>query len=226
MRISVVIPVRDGERFLGDALRSAAGQELPPFEVVVVDDGSTDASGRIARESGARCLRQETRGPGAARNAGVAAARGDAIAFLDADDVWLPSKLRVQARRLEEVPGLAAVVTHVRPFLEPGCTPPPHVLRTGAGADRPGWLPSTLLVRRAAFLAVGPFDESLRTAEDVDWFARAQACSLPMELLPDVLVLRRLHDRNISWNARMVPDALTAVLRSVRRRRGEEQPRA
>lgn len=226
MRISVVIPVRDGERFLGDALRSAAAQELKPFEIVVVDDGSTDGSGRVAREFGARCLRQDRRGPGAARNAGVAAAGGDAIAFLDADDLWLPSKLRLQAQRLDEAPGLAAVVSRVRLFLEPGCTPPAHVLRTWAGEERAGWLPSTLLVRRAAFLAVGPFDESLRSAEDVDWFARARACSLPMELLPEALVLRRLHDRNTSWDAHMIPDALTAVLRSVRRRRGEGQPHA
>jgi glycosyltransferase involved in cell wall biosynthesis len=89
--VSVVTPVYNGEAFLRETLESIFAQDYEPFEVIVVDDGSTDGSAAIARSyPAARYIRQHNQGPAAARNAGIAAARGEFLAFVDADDVALP----------------------------------------------------------------------------------------------------------------------------------------
>lgn len=106
--VSVVIPAFNAERFLAEAIRSALNQLLPPLEVIVVDDGSTDGTGEIARSFGepVRCIRRENAGPSAARNRGIREARGEFIAFLDADDRWLPGHLAEAARVLVAHPHL------------------------------------------------------------------------------------------------------------------------
>src|SRR5437763_396949 len=91
--VSVVVPVRNGERFLGQALESALGQTLRPTEVIVVDDGSTDATVQVAAAFPVLVVASDGRGVSAARNTGVAASRGELIAFLDHDDVWERAKL-------------------------------------------------------------------------------------------------------------------------------------
>jgi len=98
-RISVVIPVYNGSKYLPDALASVVNQTLKPYEIIVVDDGSTDGSADIAKAFGEKIivLSQANRGESAARNVGINAASGDWIAFLDADDVWLPEKLERQS---------------------------------------------------------------------------------------------------------------------------------
>src|SRR3954468_8267905 len=99
--VTVVIPVYNGERFLGEAIESALGETHQPVEVIVVDDGSTDGSAAVAESyPEARLLRAENGGPGAARNVGVAAARGEAVANLDADDLMVPERVE---RQLEAV---------------------------------------------------------------------------------------------------------------------------
>src|SRR5690349_18103068 len=102
-RVSVVVPVRDGERFLAEALGSAAAQTPAAHELLVVDDGSADGSAELAERLGARVLRQAREGQAAARNLGVRAATGELVAFLDADDLW-------PARSLER--RLAAMRAH------------------------------------------------------------------------------------------------------------------
>lgn len=100
--VSVVVAAYDAERFLADALDSVAAQTAPPFETVVVDDGSTDRTAEVAARHplGVRLVRQANAGSAAARNRGVAEARGTHVAFLDADDVWLPHKLARQLAAL------------------------------------------------------------------------------------------------------------------------------
>ena len=110
MRISVVIPCRNAERTVGDAVRSAIDQTVPPLEVLVVDDASTDASADAARTAGARVIvNGRRRNAGGARNAGMDAAKGDAFAFLDADAVAPRDWLERAARRLESDSAIAAV---------------------------------------------------------------------------------------------------------------------
>ncbi|MBI4573499.1 MAG: glycosyltransferase family 2 protein, partial [candidate division NC10 bacterium] len=96
--VSVILPVYNGERFLAAAIASILAQDYQPIEVIVVDDGSTDGTAAIARSfQGVRYLYQPNQGPAFARNAGIAVARGAFIAFLDADDLMVPTRLSVQA---------------------------------------------------------------------------------------------------------------------------------
>jgi glycosyltransferase involved in cell wall biosynthesis len=123
--VSVVVPVRNGERFLGEALDSVLAQDYEPVELIVVDDGSTDGSGDIAGARGAHVIRQEGGGLAAARNAGLAAAQGELVAFIDADDVWLPGKLVRQVEYLLDRPdvGFRAPLAPSCPWLTAGRSP-------------------------------------------------------------------------------------------------------
>jgi len=112
--ISVVIAVYNGEAYVADAIRSVLAQAGVELELIVVDDGSTDATPGITRgfsDPRLTVLRQENRGVAAARNAGIARARGEFIAFLDADDVWLPTKLQRQMQLFSERPEVGLAYT-------------------------------------------------------------------------------------------------------------------
>jgi glycosyltransferase involved in cell wall biosynthesis len=199
--VSVVVPVYNGERFLAEAIGSILAQSHPRVEVLVVDDGSTDDTPDVARSFGDRvtCLRQENAGPAAARNRGIEASSGDFIAFLDADDLWVETKLEKQLARMSERPELAFSVTLIQNFWE-------EELREEEGRftdhprsrPLPGYVTSSLLVRREWMERVGPFDASLAHGDAADWFQRAEAAGAAGELLQEVLLRRRLHRANRS----------------------------
>src|SRR5204862_4171459 len=122
---TAIVPVRDGARYLADALRSILEQERPADEIIVVDDGSRDESAAIARSiSGVRCVTQRPAGAAAARKRATAAASGAPLAFLDADDRWTADKLRLQVGHLAAHPEIDYVLAHQRLHLEPGVAPP------------------------------------------------------------------------------------------------------
>ncbi|HXH85418.1 MAG TPA: glycosyltransferase family A protein, partial [Nitrospira sp.] len=110
-KVSVVIPVFNGERFIGDAIQSALDQTFKNFEIIVVDDGSTDQTEKIVRQFSDRVAyhRQENRGAGVARNLGVTCASGEWIAFLDADDIWYSQKLAAQFEAVAMNPAIGFV---------------------------------------------------------------------------------------------------------------------
>lgn len=196
--ISVMIPVYNCEAYLGEAIDSVLAQSHRPIEIVVVDDGSDDASGAVARRYGdaVRYERQERSGNGAARNRAVALATGDLFTFLDADDRLVPGALERLAGVLEDDPSLQAVYGHVREFVSPD-TDADAVARLRPPIDRvAGCLPTNMLMRREAFLLVGPFATNLRVGVTVDWSARADELGMATTLLDDVLFERRLHASN------------------------------
>jgi glycosyltransferase involved in cell wall biosynthesis len=172
-------------------------------------------------------MRQDNAGPPAARNLGMSVAQGEFIAFLDADDLWHPAKLMRQMDRLTERPELDLCVTHLQNFWIAELADEAARLKQHRLAQAlPGYVTGTLLARRALFDTVGPFAPALRYGDDTDWFLRAAECSAVMELLPDVLVYRRIHDRNISMevggrhmSVPMHDSLLEVVKRSLDRRR-------
>ena len=199
MLISVIVAVRDGERFLAEALESVLAQGRHSLEIVVVDGGSTDRSAAIARSYPAvRLIRQEGRGLASARNQGVQAARGDLLGFLDADDLWEPGKLDAQTAHLAAHPGCDAVLGHMVRFVQPGCRAPAQYSDGWLDRPAPAYTPGGLLVRRAAFARVGPFDPSLSVGCDSDWFARARDVGLSLDLLPQTVLRKRIHEGNLS----------------------------
>lgn len=214
--VSVVMPCHNDEAHVGEALASLLSQTTPPHEIIVVDDGSTDASADKVAAFGARVvlIRQPNRGVAAARNRGVAAARGKILAFLDADDAWPETSL---ARRLACLEQTGADMVHglVRQCI--GGVGPHTPSPAPAMAGR---LAGALLMRRALFDRVGPFDEALGSAETIDWLSRAQAAGAVEAAVPDVVLWRRIHGANMMMTRPDVDrNALAVLRRAVARRR-------
>lgn len=217
---SVVIPTYNYARFVTEAVASVLGQEYPHFEVIVVDDGSTDDTqaqltpvmGRI------RYIRQKNQGLSAARNAGIQAARGEYIALLDSDDAWHPRKLALQARYLADHPETGVLATEHLLNLANGW---PKVADHGTPVRaypldelvmRSWFAPSSVVIRKESFNRVGPFDIGLRSVEDRDMWIRI-ACHFPVQQLRVPLCWYRIHDANMSHEAARMEECELKVLR-------------
>lgn len=191
--IGVVMPVYNRAGMLGEAIRSVLCQEAVPSEIIVVDDGSSDGSGDVARAFGPpiRVIAQANAGLAAARNAGIAVASGEWIAFLDSDDLWPADSLVRRAEALAAEPSLDAVFGRYDCFT----AEPPEANRLGRPRD--AILCPAMLIRRAALERVGRFDESRRLGEFIDWFSRARDAGLRYRILPDLVLWRRVHSGNM-----------------------------
>lgn len=197
--VTVVVPTLNAVRYLQEALESIVAQRYEPIEVLVVDGGSTDGTRELAAGfPHVRVLDQAGAGLPGAWNSGVAAARGELIAFLDADDRWLAGKLALQVRLLEDDPAVDCVFTRMRFVLEPGLPVPPGFRPKLLEGDHLAQVPSALLARRSLFDRVGSFDERWPIAADLGWFKRLQEAGIGVAEIPDVLVEKRVHDRNLS----------------------------
>jgi len=203
--VSIIVPVFNGERFLEAALRSAIAQTYAPIELIVVDDGSTDRSADVARSfPDVVYLRQGHAGAPAARNAGIGVARGEFLAFLDADDVLPPDKVKAQMAYLLTHTEVDCVFGQQEIFTEGNADSAwmyelPEWMRWAPDWERRGQIqPMSMVVRRAVFDEVGPLDERLLVSDDVDWVLRAMEASVAMHVLDDVVLHRRAHDGNIS----------------------------
>lgn len=203
-RVSVLIPAFNAERYVGEAIESAFAQTHTPFELIVIDDGSSDGTAEAVRAFGksVRYRRQENEGVGAARNRCVELARGDHLAFLDADDRWDPRKLERQlaAMRSDSRPDI--VLSHVRQFVSPDLPAVEAARIRCPAASEPGYLPGAMLVSREVFERVGPFRTDLHFGEFVDWMARFRDLGLRQLMLDETMLWRRLHDTNLSVRRR------------------------
>jgi|GraSoiStandDraft_5_1057265.scaffolds.fasta_scaffold166287_2 glycosyltransferase involved in cell wall biosynthesis len=198
--VSVIVPVKDGERFLAQALDDVCAQTYPSVELIVVDGHSSDRSADIARSfPGVRCITQERSGFADAWNEGIDAASGALIAFLDSDDRWRPQKLDKQVAALEGDPGADYAITRARFFLELGAALPPGFRPSLLEGDYVANMPSALLARRRAFETVGAFPTHLSIAGDVEWFARLKDSGLRGVVVEEALVEKRVHDANLSY---------------------------
>jgi glycosyltransferase involved in cell wall biosynthesis len=219
--VSVIVVVKNGARYLASALRSIFQQDYSPFEVVLIDGQSTDATPEIAKSFGnIRYIWQENHGLANARNIGIHAAQGDLIAFLDHDDVWAPNKLSTQVHYLGDHRKILYTITHVKFFLEQKHFLRPGFKRESFETGQIGCTPGALLARRVVFDRVGGFDPDFDVGCDADWFARARDIAIPMGVIPQVLLYKRIHNANLSANARTNKQELMAVIRqSLRRKR-------
>ncbi len=223
--VSVIIPVYNGELYLAEAIESVLAQTAPALEILVVDDGSTDGSAAVARRFLPRILlkSQPNAGAGAAKNSGVRAACGELLAFLDADDIWLPHKLETQRAALRSDGSAEAVCGRVEQFVSPELDAAQMQGVHCAAAPLPGPLTSALLIRREAFLRAGWFTEDSRTNDFAEWWLRATEQGLRVRMVSEVLLRRRLHRGNMG---RIDPDSKPGLLRLVKasldRRRASE----
>ncbi|HEV7412056.1 MAG TPA: glycosyltransferase [Casimicrobiaceae bacterium] len=230
MRLSVVLPVFNGASFLAAAVDSVLAQTRSADEVIAVDDGSTDDSRAIlARYPAVRVVSQANAGCAAARNAGAALASGDAIAFVDQDDIQCVERFARQIDALRADSRLGFVVCSQQNFLsETMVRPPPWCdPRTLAGPQH-GFGANTLLLRREVFSRVGVFDPGKVPMDDSDWLLRALDGGERYLHLDAALVRRRIHDANLSAR-RYTPLGTHLMARtlheSLQRRRGRGETR-
>ncbi|OGO23190.1 MAG: hypothetical protein A2144_11185 [Chloroflexi bacterium RBG_16_50_9] len=217
-RVSVVMPTYNRAHFIAETVQSVLGQTFADFELIVVDDGSTDNTKEVIgslKDPRIRYIYQENRGVSAARNTGIRTASGEYIAFQDSDDIWLPQNLELKVRRLDARPDIALVCSdayifnshtgvtlgrrwHDKPFhycIDPekaARQPLKELLSRGCFIT-----PQATMVRRLVFDDVGYFDESLRTQEDWDMFVRIVR-HFPIETIDVPLVSIRQHDVSLS----------------------------
>lgn len=227
--VSVILPAYNAQATLAQAVHSVLSQDYVNLELLVVDDGSTDNTVQhpVLRDPRIRVLQQKNSGPAAARNLGIAQARGALIAFIDADDVWMPGKLSTQVNYLQSHPSTFIVFGGFQRWLaEPdgGITVPksnsfpsaPRSLKPHSSVDpsptllaQPsGWIYTDLLldsvvhiitavVRKPVFDTVGMFDESLATGEDYDFWLRASR-QFKIDQLAKCVAYYRIHQGSIT----------------------------
>ncbi len=218
--VSVIVPVLNASDFIGEALASISEQSLPPAEIIVVDNGSTDGSDALAAaHPGVRLVREPREGVGYARNRGVAECTQPFIAFLDADDVWVRDKLEHQFGLLQAQPAIGLVFGQAIEFRELGENGIPIPVRGPIDA----YLPAALLVRRSSFERVGPYPEGVRVGDVIDWYARAVDLGEGIRVLPEVVFWRRLHANNLGRRMQEPGRDYLRVLRSVIERRRDER---
>jgi len=200
--ISVVIVVFNGERYLRQAIESALDQTCPPHEVVVIDDGSTDSTPEIVRSFGDKVIYkvQQNQGPSAARNVGSEVSTGEWIAYLDADDYWLPTKLEQQIAVVQRDPSVGFIYTGRTQVYEDGRS-------VIIPAKDPRWtkrrlrfrnpmFPTTVLMRRSLALQ-HPWDVSLRSS--VDWWFFYQLSKVTeFAVIPGTTAIYRVHAESLT----------------------------
>ncbi len=203
-KVSVVIPTYQHAGFVCDAIDSVLSQTYQDYELIVVDDGSTDGTMEIVAKYGNQIayLYQNNKGSAAARNTGIRAATGEYVAFLDADDVWMPNKLELEVAFLDTHPSVGMLYSNYGYFGD-------RLAPAGTGFDR--WPPvsghvlkeiflsnpissSAVLIRKSCFEKVGCFDESI-FAEDTDMWLRL-AARFEMDYLRTPLAKYRFHQEN------------------------------
>jgi glycosyltransferase involved in cell wall biosynthesis len=206
--LSVIVPVLDGATTLRETLEAITENADGLSELIVVDDGSTDGSGEIAEDHGARVLRNETpQGLGAARERGLNASTGELVGFMDDDDIWLQAAPDPRRALLEADPGVDVVVGRYQMF----------GMRTGKAADfeapRRSVIMQGALFRRDVFERFGSPDTGDHLAEDLAWMTKARRLGARIELVDEVVVRYRVHAGGLSRDRTAMESKMFSILR-------------
>ena len=218
--VSVIIPAHNAALFIGQAIESvflqrdaAANLDL---DVIVVDNASTDTTCDVVQRdfgSKVRLVHEPKQGAACARNTGIAAATAPLLAFLDADDLWLPGKLAEQSAALTSHPDVSLVFCHGAEFSDPQGAFPCNT------ESRPFMGPSGLLARHEVFHTAGPLPE-FRCGEFIAWYGWSQMLGLKPLVVPGSFVRRRVHADNTTRNRQGLADYTQAMHWLMERRRG------
>jgi glycosyltransferase involved in cell wall biosynthesis len=219
--VSVVLIVKNGERFIVSSLESILASSYSNIEVLVIDGDSHDSTAELVRQFGAPVALHAQTEPGIANawNQGIDTARGDFVAFHSSDDLWQPEKLRNQMNVLLTQPEIEFVVGKVEFFVEPGASVSTGFRTELLESPRPAYIPEALLARRRLLDRIGNFDPDFAISEDVDWFARCRDASVQGTCLDEVVVRKRIHENNVHLSTRSNAFLLEALARSTRRKR-------
>jgi glycosyltransferase involved in cell wall biosynthesis len=236
-KVSVVIPAYNYARFLADALRSVLGQTYKDIEVIIVDDGSKDNTGEVAKafsgDPRVRYVYQDNSGVSAARNNGIRSSRGEYVAFLDADDYWLPGNLEAKVKILDSRQEVALVCSDINIFdhatgrvlsrfwHNPGSDDAVDQDKASKAAalcliDKGCFIqPSAVLLRKSVLSETGDFDVSLKTHEDWDLFVRIVR-RFPVAVIDKPLAMVRKHGNSLQSDSEaMSRDAVTVLYKAL-----------
>ena len=192
--VSVIMAAYNAEEFIREALESLFAQDWDPFEIMVVDDGSSDATAEIAESLGrVHCIRQENAGASAARNAGAAAANGEFVANFDSDDLLPPTRLTAQVSYLIAHPEVGCVFGR-----QEWLNAPPWLARDSVYGDLDGIPLSSAMFRRKVLLELGGYDTDFVHGEDMDLLVRMRAAGIGYHVLPDIVLYRRFHESSLT----------------------------
>ncbi|MEM9508384.1 MAG: glycosyltransferase family A protein [Cyanobacteria bacterium P01_E01_bin.35] len=223
VKVSVIIPAYNGDRYLAAAIDSVLEQNFQNYEIIVVDDGSTDNTPQIAQQYGnaIQYLSQANQGVAASRNLGLATARGEYIAFLDQDDVFLPHKLSSQVDLLERDPNLGMVnsgwqITNEQGELQAAVEPwkqIPDLTAVNIIIWKPVFL-GAILLRHSWLDRVAGFDTTLEQTPDVDLVMRLAMIGCPAAWIEQTTVQYRQHEANASKNTLLQTQELNQITAS------------
>ena len=196
--VSTIISVYNGENYLSEAIQSVINQEYPHIDIIIIDDGSTDGSRGVAEQFGppVQYYYQDNTGIAAAKNHGIELSKGDFLAFLDADDLWIKNKIKQQMDAFTIDSTLDIVFSHVKQFHSPELSIEEKQKIWCPDELMPGYHIGTMLIKRKSFFKVGMFDTQWRRGIFVNWYMRALEIGLRKHMLPDMHMWRRLHRTN------------------------------
>lgn len=219
--VSVILPVYNGATFLRETIESVLTQTYKYFELIVVDDGSTDDSKEIIQSyPEAQYVYQTNQGVPFARNAGVQNSNGQYLCFIDQDDLWLPEKLEKQIQAFRAQPELGYCITRQVFYLSPDVPRPAWCPEDWLDKPLAGYSPSTFMITRSLFEQKGAFDTGLLTGSDTEFFFKLKDEMVAFLQLDEVLVKKRVHSLNQSTAREALRrDIMETVRRSIHRQR-------
>lgn len=211
--IAAIVTTYNAGALVGEAIASIRAQTRAPDELIVIDDGSTDGTAELVAGLGGTMHyhAQANAGSSAARNAGWQRAASTWIAFLDADDLWMPRRLEDQEAWLGKHPETEAVFGLSQNFIQVGCEDRFDPAGNRVDEWLPGWLPGTVLIRRDTLERTGGFNAELRSAEVIDWVIRLREAGLRMEMTEIPALRRRLHRGNKGLQKHAVNPSLSIL---------------
>lgn len=212
--ITVIIVVKNGEKYLETAIKSVLSQSVKPAEILLIDGQSSDRSVEIAKAyPEINVLIQEKTGLANARNLGIQSAKSDLITFLDHDDYWPQDKLKIQFEEFSKSTDLKYCYGQVQLFLEEGAELRYGFEKEHFNKDWVGRTPGTLMARKSLFDEIGMFNPGYSIACDVDWFTRAADLKKETVFISEILLHKRVHHSNLSADVKTNKAELFRVIK-------------
>lgn len=213
--VSIIIPVYNGEKYLAEAIESILSQTYRPFEIIIVDDGSTDGTAKIAADFGNNVcyVYQSNSGPATARNKGLRMSKGNVIAFLDVDDLWPENNLNLLVDEMLRDPVMEVIRGNAQ-LMKYNTETGEFDLVWNPKAAFPYYI-GAAIYRKSAFRKVGLFDTTLKFGEDRDWYNRVNELNLKVKRLEHITLLVRRHGKNMTHGKDLLELNSLKVLKKV-----------
>jgi glycosyltransferase involved in cell wall biosynthesis len=222
--VSVIMPVFNAEKYVREAIESVLSQTYTDIELICVNDKSTDNSLSLLESFGNTVIlinNEDNCGTAESRNKGIRLARGGFLAFIDNDDTWERTRLEVQMKQFNNNPQLDVSFSYIKNFISPDLGEEVKKLRYCPPDPMPGYIPSTILIKRTSFEKVGDFESRWNNGESFAWILKAKEAGLKFGMVDDVLVKRRIHETNkgVLSSSKSWGDYLKILRESIDRRR-------